>query len=205
MTMIKICGIQSVQDGLMVAQYGADALGLVFAPSKRQVTLEQGKKICQEMPEPIKKIGVFVNEEYEKVLEIAEECHLDYLQFHGSESPEYCSGFSNWKIIKALAIKDSVPKVSDYQVDAFLLDTYISGQVGGTGRTFDWNIAKSFPTGGVPLILAGGLTPENVVQAIKMVKPFGVDVSSGVETSGYKDSNKVKMFITEARRVNYEK
>lgn len=199
MVKVKICGITSVEIALTATNAGADALGFVFAPSRRQLTPERARQIIQELPPLVTKVGVFVNEPVELVNEIAQYCGLDVVQLHGQESPEYCQQMGR-AVIKGISVRDSdsLAVLSAYQVQGFLLDTYHPDQRGGTGTTFDWSLMLEAQSNR-PMILAGGLTPENVAQAVKLVQPYGVDVSSGVETNGIKDPFKIEAFIKGAK------
>lgn len=203
MIRIKICGIQSVATALAVAEAGADAIGLVFAVSKRQITARIAREICQALPPFINKVGVFVNAEAETVQEIADTCGLDTLQFHGQESPAYCSQFRQ-TVIKGFRIQDeaSLNQLAGFEKHTLLLDSYSQNQMGGTGHTFPWELAIK-ARHGQNMILAGGLSTGNVLSAIQTVQPYGVDVSSGVETSGTKDTQKIREFIETIRRWEY--
>ncbi len=197
MVRIKICGITNIEDALLVNVLGADALGFVFADSLRKIDVEAAEEISSALSSSISKVGVFVNEKAEKVKTIASRCRLDVLQFHGSESPAYCANFSQ-KVVKAFRVKDfcDLNNMSNYDVDAFLLDAFVEGKLGGTGKIFNWEIAKKAKDFGKPIILSGGLNPENVVEAVNFVQPYAVDVSSGVEERpGKKDPNKIRAFI----------
>jgi len=202
MIRIKICGITNERDALWAVELGVDALGFIFAESPRRMHPGMVKKIVSLLPPFVDRVGVFVNEDEQKVEEIARTCSLTSLQFHGEESPFYCQKFGKWKIIKSFRIKDKrvLKGIPRYKVDAYLLDTYSIGKQGGTGKTFDWEIAKEVRRFGVPIILSGGLNPKNVVQAIIKVKPYAVDVSSGVEKEiGVKDYQKLRDFIRKVR------
>jgi len=202
MTMIKVCGITNEMDALRAVKLGVDALGFVFAESPRKVIPKIVKKIVSLLPPFVSTVGVFVNEDKEKVREIAQNCSLTSLQFHGKESPSYCHQFKQ-KVIKSFQVKDEeiLKEIFQYKVDAYLLDTYSIDKRGGTGRTFDWEIAKKVKRLGVPIILSGGLNPENIVRAIIEVKPYAVDVSSGVEKErGKKDYQKLKDFVRKIKR-----
>lgn len=195
---IKICGITNQEDALSADQLGADALGFIFAPSPRQVSAEKAREIIETLPPMVQRVGVFVDEDPEKVAATATYCDLDLLQFHGSESPGYCGSFDR-RVIKAIRVrsKRDVRGLSEYSkgIDAFLLDTYVSDQYGGTGTTFDWNLALEAKRYG-RIILAGGLSPHNVAEAVSLVRPYAVDASSGLEQSpGVKDHGKMARFI----------
>lgn len=199
---IKICGIINVEDALKATDLGADALGFVFyEKSPRKIAKEKAKEIIDSLPKEIVKVGLFVDELEEKVSEITSYCDFDILQFHGDETPDYCKKFPQ-KIIKAFRIKnkESLANIPKYEVDYYLLDAYSEVAPGGTGRTFNWDLAREAKKFGRPIILSGGLNPKNIVEALKKVSPFGVDVSSGVESSpGKKDHRKLKEFITKVR------
>ncbi len=202
MTWIKICGITNVEDALKVVELGTDALGFVFyEKSPRKITKEKAKEIINSLPKEVVKVGLFVDELEEKVNEITSYCNFDILQFHGDETPNYCKKFPQ-KIIKAFRIKDkeSLVNIPKYEVDYYLLDAYTEVAPGGTGKTFNWDLAEEAKELGKPIILSGGLNSENVVGALEKVSPFGVDVSSGVESSpGKKDYKKLKEFITKVK------
>lgn len=200
--LIKICGISTLAAAQAVQEGGADILGLVFAASRRQVTVETAKKIAAAAP-GIAKAGVFVNAPLTEVREIAEACRLDYIQLHGDESPEYCA-LLHRPVIKALRIGPDFDQdlLHRYPADLLLLDTHAPGQYGGTGLAFDWQQAKVKLAGlTTPFLVAGGLSPDNVGQAITILSPQGVDVSGGVETDGAKDTEKIYRFIAAARQT----
>ncbi|MBP2635770.1 MAG: trpF [Firmicutes bacterium] len=185
----------------MAAQeYGADLLGFVFADSKRQTTIKEASEIACKVT-GIKKVGVFVNAPLSEVQLAARECCLDYVQLHGDESPEYCRQVGI-PVIKAFRIRPdfSITEFAGYQTAWTLFDSFSAGQQGGTGVAFDWQQAQQLLRQAPrPLLAAGGLTPENVVEAIAILKPDGVDVSGGVETNGVKDTVKIKRFIAAVR------
>ncbi|MCX5679114.1 MAG: phosphoribosylanthranilate isomerase [Candidatus Omnitrophica bacterium] len=206
MTKIKICGITNMIDALAAAELGVDMLGFVFYnKSKRYVEAKTVRGIVNELPGSILKVGVFVNEERDKVLDIAADLSLDILQLHGDETPEYCALLKGeYKVMKAFRIKDktSLRSVNDYIVDYYLFDTYQKSSAGGTGEIFDWELLKDFEVL-KPFILSGGLDPDNVGKAILEVAPYGVDVSSGIESSpGKKDIGLLKKFVTNLRRLD---
>lgn len=194
---VKICGICDLETALAAVEAGADALGFVFAPSRRRVTPDQAREIIKELPAFVSRVGVFVNSSFREVTGIAGYAGLDTIQLHGDEPPEFCSALG-FRVIKGFSVagREDLLAAERYRVDAYLLDARVPGSRGGTGASFDWRLASNFRHG--PLILAGGLTPENVREAIKTVRPYAVDVSSGVETGGRKDIKKIKEFI---RRV----
>ena len=206
MTKIKVCGITNIMDALAAAELGVDMLGFVFyGKSKRCVDIRTVRSIANELSGSILKVGVFVDEEREKVLDIAQEVSLDILQFHGDETSDYCASFKDdYKVMKAFRVKDktSLKCVNDYIADFYLFDTYEESSAGGTGKAFDWKLLKDFEVL-KPLMLSGGLSPENVGNAIMEVAPYGVDVSTGVESSpGKKDIELLKKFITNVRRLD---
>lgn len=197
MTKIKICGITNDLDAIKCVALGADALGFIFAKSKRQVTKEKAREIIEKLPPFVAIVGVFVDEKEDVVRKIQSYCGLTALQFHGNESPQYCSGFSN--VVKAISVNDEINQatINDYEscVSAFLFDTYSENQKGGTGKAFDWNILRRIETK-KPIILAGGITIETIADAIREVKPYAIDCVSGTETSpGKKDYEKTKKII----------
>lgn len=202
---IKICGITNKVDAVSAASLGVDMLGFVlYKKSKRYVSARAVREIANELPPYLAKVGVFVDESREAVLSAAEEAGLDALQFHGGETPEYCAMFrEDYKVIKAfrLRTRHDLAAVNGYDVDYYLLDTYKPDTIGGTGEVFDWKMLKDFEFL-KPVILSGGLNPDNVSAAIREVVPYGVDVSSGVETSpGKKDDAAMKRFVDEVRRA----
>ena len=201
---IKICGITRVEDALLAAEAGADALGFMFfAGSPRSLSAARAREITGELPPFIARVGVFVNAGREEVLRTVDEAGINVLQFHGDESPEFCASFS-LPVMKALRVKDaaSLEAIPRFGKRAILLDAFVPGQLGGSGTRFNWDLAVRAKEHGRPIVLAGGLTPENVQDAIGKVTPYGVDVSSGVESApGVKDAAKVREFIQRARAV----
>jgi len=197
-TRIKICGITDRDDALLAVELGADALGFVFyQKSPRHVTLEQAAAICRALPPLVATVGVFVNATQQEIEQTLAQCRLTALQFHGDEPTEFCRRFTA-KTIKAIRVRneDSLRAAAEYDVDALLLDTYTDSGRGGTGRTFDWSLAVTAKKIGLPIILSGGLTTENVQEAIQKVRPYAVDVSSGVEREpGRKDPRTLRKFI----------
>ncbi|WP_233138942.1 phosphoribosylanthranilate isomerase [Sporomusa sphaeroides] len=180
--------------------FGADWIGFVFAPSKRRITLAEARKISCRISQ-IGKVGVFVNAPLTEVREAASACKLDYVQLHGDEPPEYCR-LVGYPVIKAFRIGSgfSATAFNGYRTSWTLFDSFTAGVQGGTGRVFDWQAAQTLVKQAPrPLLAAGGLTPENVTQAIAVLGPDGVDVSGGVETNGIKDIEKIKRFITAAK------
>ena len=194
---VKICGMTNLKDVKVAVDGGVDAVGFIFyKKSPRSVTMQAVRKIVLELPPFVDSVGVFVNETAEQINKIADSCNLDRIQLHGNESPTFCKKIRR-RVIKAIRVKDiqSLKKLSDYPVSSFLLDTFSEDQYGGTGRVFDWNLAYPAKKYG-PIILAGGLTPNNVRQAIQRIQPYGVDVCSGVESQpGIKDHKKMQTFL----------
>jgi|YelNatPaOPRAMG01_1025707.scaffolds.fasta_scaffold119665_2 phosphoribosylanthranilate isomerase len=184
MVQVKICGITNREDALTAAEGGAHALGFIFAKSPRRIAPEQAARIIAELPPFIRTVGVFVNEEIPRIKELIAYCGLDLVQLHGEESAETCLDLMP-RTIKAFRVQGEkdLQGMERYRgkVRAFLLDTFDPRKAGGTGRTFDWTWAIKAKTLGRPLILAGGLGPENVLEAIRTVRPYAVDVNSGVE------------------------
>lgn len=207
MTRIKICGITNIDDALMAIDAGADALGFNFVPDTPRYFKDTtaAAKIIEQLPPFVTTVGLFVNAAAAVIQAIVGECHLDMLQLHGDESPQFCSAL-NHRILKAVRIKDesSLFHLPDYDVSGYLLDTYVKGAMGGTGVAFDWRLAVKAKRYG-RIILAGGLDPDNVASAVEQVRPYGVDVSSGVESSpGRKDPIKVQAFIQKTKAVDSE-
>jgi phosphoribosylanthranilate isomerase len=203
-TRVKICGINNVADGLAAAEAGADMIGLMFYESSpRHITLARAAEISRALPPFLMRVGVFVNAPADFVLRAISECNLTMLQFHGDEKSDFCTQFGLMNM-KAIRVRDagSLVQLENYQTDAFLLDAHSKNGLGGTGEKFNWELAVEAQKFGKPIFLAGGLTPENVADAVRKVHPFGVDVSSGVESApGIKDHAKVKAFITAAKSV----
>ncbi len=203
MTKIKICGITNKEDALWAVNLGVDFLGFNFYKgSPRKVSADTVNKIIESLPPFVMKVGVFVDENIKHVKHVAEKCHLDLIQLHGGESPQYCSEL-DLRVIKAFKIKDeeSLKPISSYaSVDYYLLDTYVCGVEGGTGEVFNWDLACLVKDMGKPIFLAGGINPDNVAQAVESVAPFCIDVASGVEKSPrHKDFAKMKEFVQNIR------
>lgn len=208
MTKIKICGLKRELDIEYVNRHKPEYIGFVFAESKRRVSPKEAKKLSQKLDSGIKKTGVFVNETIDNVIATAKMCSLDVIQLHGEESQEFICmlqeknpGTEIWKAIRVKS-KEELKIMENYNVTGFLLDAYIEGTYGGAGKTFDWNLAVMAKKYG-KIILAGGLESSNVNEAIALVQPFAVDISSGVETEGNKDEEKIKSFIYNVRRNMY--
>ena len=198
---VKICGMTQLKDALFSVEQGVDAVGFIFyKKSPRAVTMKTVREIITKLPPLVDTVGVFVNESAERVNKIADYCGLDLVQLHGEESPAFCRKIRR-RVIKAFQVKDlqSIKQLSKFPVSGFLLDTFSDNLHGGTGKTFDWNLALPAKKIG-PVILAGGLTPSNIRQAVRRVRPYGVDVCSGVEkSSGIKDLEKVRAFLKNIR------
>jgi len=203
---VKICGITNLRDGMAAAEAGADALGFVFYDqSPRDISVEAASGLASQLPQFVLRVGVFVNAPEDLVVRAIRECGLNLLQFHGDEPPEYCLQFGLMSM-KAFRVQDaaSLQAVLNYHTDAWLLDAYSPGKLGGTGETFNWDLALEAQGWGRPIFLAGGLTPENVAEAVRCAHPYGVDVSGGVEAApGKKDHAKVRAFIKAAKAVEY--
>jgi len=205
MTKVKICGITNIEDALEAVKAGADYLGFILFPkSPRYVSPEKAADIIGHLPEGVKKVAVVVNEPVERLVELLD-YGFDLIQLHGDETPEVIEILPPEQVIKVFRVKDKFDKnlLKDWKgVYAFLLDTYKKETYGGTGETFNWNIAKDLVREGYKIFLSGGLNPENVQRAICEVKPYAVDVSSGVELrKGKKDLKKLKEFIEKAKKV----
>jgi phosphoribosylanthranilate isomerase len=200
----KICGITRVEDALSAAEAGADAIGLVFyAKSPRAVTVQQARAIVAALPPFVTTVGLFVDASACELGEILDAVPLDLLQFHGDETPSYCDGWGR-PYIKALRVKpgdDIAARIDAYHgARGVLLDTFVPGVPGGTGEAFDWSLVPQVAS--KPIILAGGLTAENVQAAIQQVRPYGVDVSGGVEAGkGIKDAEKIYRFIQAVKQA----
>ena len=201
MIRVKICGNVTLKDTMAAVEAGADAVGFVFhAQSPRGVSPKAVAAIVSHLPPLVTSVGVFVNEKPDTVRQIMSECGLTYAQLHGDESPQYCAEL-RVPVLKGIRVRsrEDVSVLAPYRVKAILLDAYVEGAAGGTGATFDWDLAVAAKAWG-PIILAGGLTPDNVVEAISQVQPYGVDVSSGVEAApGVKDHAKVRAFIEKVK------
>lgn len=211
MPKVKICGITRIEDVSYVNKYLPEYVGLVFAESRRRVTPEQAKALEQGLDIRIKRVGVFVNEDLDTVINISDHCKLDVIQIHGDESPGYVielkkrlkdgldktqGATKSIEVWKAIRVKDSgsINSMGSFEADAFVLDAYIKEAYGGGGRTFDWSLAKEAARLG-KIVLAGGLDRFNAWNAMKLLNPFSLDVSSSVETGGYKDESKIRDFI----------
>jgi phosphoribosylanthranilate isomerase len=205
MTYVKICGITNMEDAAAAVAAGADVLGFNFyKPSPRYITPQHAREIVQRFPSVVLKVGVFVNEELADVQTIMRAAGLGALQLHGDESPEYCTKFPGWYVIKTFAVNDTfdVQAAETYDVDAIMLDTKHNHLRGGTGRVFDWSVARQAALTIPELYLAGGLSPENVENAIKTVRPYAVDACSSLEDRpGKKNAERMREFVNAVRRV----
>ncbi len=203
MVRVKICGITSVEDALHAAACGADALGFNFYPeSPRYVSPDRARGIIAELPPFVMVVGLFVNASEEEVEGVSQDCTLHVLQLHGDEDPEFCKRFTR-PVIKALQVRGSsfLDEMARYEVQGFVLDAFHPELYGGTGKAFDWKLVRDAERYG-KIILAGGLTPGNVAEAVKEAMPYAVDVASGVEREpGVKDPEKVRQFIEAAREA----
>ncbi len=204
MTRVKICGITSAEDASAAVKAGADALGFVFVPgTPRLVHPEAAERIVAGLPPFVTAVGVFVDQPLEEVLRIASRCNLQAVQLHGDEPEDYSRRIP-LKVIKAVRVRDAwdLRPVSTYPAHAFLLDAFVEGQAGGTGTTISWDLAFQVKDR-APIILSGGLRPETVGLAVRRVRPYGVDVSSGVEACpGRKDHQKVREFIAAVHQAD---
>ncbi|NYE04604.1 phosphoribosylanthranilate isomerase [Bacillus niacini] len=197
---VKICGITDLTTALAAIDYGADAIGFVFAESKRRISVEKAKDIVTHLPKDILKVGVFVNEVKEKIEEIASCVGLTHVQLHGDETPAFSQSLS-LPVIKAISVNDdqSLNAIENHSCEYVLIDGPKGKYGGGNGLAFDWNCISANQIKNKKVILAGGLHEVNVEEAIRLIKPYMVDVSSGVETEGKKDLDKIQSFINKAK------
>jgi phosphoribosylanthranilate isomerase len=206
MTFVKICGITNLPDALVSVEAGADALGFNFyRPSPRYIDPRIARGIIEQLPGSILTVGVFVNEA--EMETIANTAGVKGLQLHGDESPADCEALKDWYVIKALPVREDFDtgRVSNYNVDAVMLDTGHKTLKGGTGQIFDWSIARRVNELGVRMFLAGGLSPDNVGEAIQSVHPYAVDACSGIEVEpGKKEHDRVRAFVKAARTFSSE-
>ncbi|MBP9866078.1 MAG: phosphoribosylanthranilate isomerase [Candidatus Omnitrophica bacterium] len=203
---VKICGNTNIRDAKLALDYGADYLGLIFAESKRKISLETALAIRAELPAFENFVGVFCNQPKDEVESIANALKLTYLQFHGDETALYCQYFTDkgFKVIKTFHVRDamSLKRIEEYYTEYFLLDTYHAQERGGTGVSFDWGLLEQGHLLHEKLFLAGGLNGGNIAQAIQKVRPYAVDVASGVESSpGQKSPELLENFIRLAKSV----
>ncbi|MED3764224.1 phosphoribosylanthranilate isomerase [Ureibacillus terrenus] len=212
MTKVKICGLKEPEHVLCAVNAGADFVGFVFAPSRRQITVEQAARLAELVPAHVKKVGVFVNPSEAEVREAFEKVPLDYVQYHGNEDPDFIKKLG-CPSIKAFSIRGAkdVEKAAGYQADYYLFDAPGTDYAGGSGKVFDWSLLERLSIPREKVILAGGLNPANVRQAVAAVQPFAVDVSSGVEKNGKKCCELIQSFIqaaaasTQTVRINERK
>lgn len=205
MVRVKICGITNAQDAMDAIELGADALGFIFADSPRKIAVKDARPIIESLPPFISCVGLFVNEYVERVMEVCELCGIRNVQLHGDEPPEYLNDLTGHKIIKAFRVRDEgvLDTVKKYTADAILLDSFAADKMGGTGTVFPWDIARKIKEFG-RIIIAGGLTPENIADAITTTQPYAVDIASGVEkTPGKKDKELMRKFIAIAKGLQY--
>lgn len=206
MVMTKICGITNLEDALVAVEAGCDALGFAFfKKSPRYILPEKASGIIKQLPSRVIKIGVFVNAREDYIKRVAKLCHLNMLQFHGTESAEFCDRFKNYRIIKAFRVKNkvSLEDILKYRPFAYLFDTYVKSKMGGTGKAFNWELIRHIKGLTRPVFLSGGLNAKNLRRAIKTVHPEWVDASSSLEAApGKKDHEKVREFIKIAKKLN---
>ena len=202
---VKICGITSCEDAEIAVNYGASAIGMIFYEgSPRYIYPDKAEEWIAAIPSKMKKVGVFVNEKWQNIKTIVEKLNLDYIQLHGDESPEYCDKMIR-PVIKAFRVgTDFDPAVlGNFQVHAFLFDTFQKGKPGGTGRSFNWGLISGLKRD-TPIILSGGLNPDNINEGIETVQPSAVDVNSGVESEpGIKDKVKVGKLFNTIKQSHY--
>lgn len=200
MTFVKICGLKEREHIQTAIDAGADFIGFVFAPSKREVTIEQAHELAKGIPKSVKKVGVFVNAEQEFLQEAYEKVPLDYIQYHGDETNEFIQQIG-LPAIKAFSIhnKEDVLKAARYDVDYYLFDAPGTDYRGGSGHSFDWSLLEESNIPREKVMLAGGLNPQNIAEAIHLIQPAGVDVSSGVEQDGVKNEGLIKSFLQMAK------
>jgi phosphoribosylanthranilate isomerase len=206
MARVKVCGITCLEDAQMAVQSGADALGFIFAPSPRRISPEKAREITKAIPPFVKTVGVFVDERPDVVRRITQFCGIDPIQFHGEESPDLCGEFTT-RVIKAFRVRGGsvLPSIRPYQgrIRAVLLDAFSHERHGGTGQIFDWDIAVRAKRLRIPVILSGGLNPSNIGDAISMVRPFAVDVNSGIEKRpGKKDPLLMEKLMERIRNID---
>jgi phosphoribosylanthranilate isomerase len=199
---VKICGITDAAEAEAAAAAGADAVGFVFAPSRRRIDPVRARQVAAALPPFVTRVGVVVNEPLERLRALVDAVRLDAVQLHGDEPPDYCAAVTAWGVTVIKAVPVAGPLDLDllraYRAAAVLLDAHRPGQRGGTGHPFDWRLAA--PAARVlRVILSGGLRPESVAEGVRLVAPYGVDVSSGVETDGRKDPVKMAAFVAAAR------
>ncbi len=207
-TKVKVCGVCSAADADAAVRAGADAIGVVFADSPRRLTVQQAAEVLASVPPGVMRVGVFVDEDPAEVSRVAAEIGLDAVQLHGAETLGYCDAI-DVRVIKSVRVRDrlDIARAGAYAGHAYaiLLDTYVEGVAGGSGAVFDWSLARGMPGHVTRLALAGGLTPENVNEAVREVRPWMVDVSSGVESEPrVKDLGRVSDFIAAVTAADLE-
>jgi phosphoribosylanthranilate isomerase len=203
MVFTKVCGITNPGDAREAADAGADAIGLIFAESPREVNVEEARRISVALPDGVLKVGVFVDAEPEEVLQTAREVGLDLAQLHGDETPETVAAIrgAGLPVMKALRVRnaEALAEIQSYGADLIMLDAWSARARGGTGETFDWGLAKSVKGRG-NIVVSGGLTPENVREAIEFFEPYGVDASSSLEEKpGKKSGERLRRFVRAAK------
>jgi len=203
MIKVKICGLTRIEDVEWANKLMPDYVGFVFAPSRRKIDPKKAGLIAGQLNRKIKRVGVFVNPSIQEIEEVVRWCPLDIIQLHGDESPEFCRSIPMpvWKAFR-ISSNGILPDIKDYDVEAFLLDGYHPKGYGGMNQTFPWELTKKMDLDGKRIILAGGINSSNVLEAISIVNPYAVDVSSGVETDGVKDPEKISEFIRKVRGLN---
>lgn len=199
---MKICGLKEAEHVKACVEAGATWIGFMFAESKRQITIEQAKQLANHVPSHVKKVGVFVNPTAEQVRVAVEQVGLDFVQYHGKEEPSFIESLG-YPAIKAFSIRsvEDVEKAKAYHVDYYLFDSPGTQFAGGSGKVFDWSLLEQLSIPKEKVLLAGGLNRDNIQDAVNRVKPFGVDVSSGVERDGRKSSELIKEFIAIASKL----
>jgi len=205
-TRIKICGITNREDALNAVKLGADAIGFVFSKSPRQISPEKADQIISELPPFMMCVGVFANEPRQRVIDVMDSCPLDVIQLHGDETVPICRELKefNKKVLKAIRVKnsESLADLDRYPVDGFLFDSFVEDSFGGTGKVFNWELINKRKIK-KPFILSGGLSAENVIEAIQKLRPYGVDASSGLEKEpGKKDLEKMRAFIEAVKKAD---
>lgn len=203
MVFVKVCGITTPNNAHTAAGSGADAIGLLFAESPRRVSVERARDISSVLPSGVSRFGVFVDASVEEVLRISREVGLDFAQLHGEETPETVAEIraGGVKVVKTLRVRDeeSLSSMDGYAADLYLLDSWSGKARGGTGERFDWRLAESLK-GYDNILISGGITPENVGEALEFFEPYGVDASSSLESApGEKDNERVRRFVSAAR------
>lgn len=202
MTKVKICGLTRLEDAGWANELLPDYVGFMFAESRRRVTPEAAARIAEKIDQGVKRVGVFVNPAMDEIREVLDTCPLDVLQLHGEETPEFCekTGIPVWKAFRMRA-PEVLTELDAYRVDAYLLDGWHPESHGGTKTTFPWEWAERYDFEDKKVVLAGGLTVQNVAEAIRRVQPWAVDVSSGVETAGIKNTARIAAFMERVRKI----